>query len=196
MEITINKVKIEFDENGFQEDLPGISVTAAAPDGETEDCYWYYKEMSENAGIYELADFDYSEEDQGHVDFINWLMRKTDCNDDDAKAAMTKIFKSIDKTDKYSYEKQKLIDLYDKESTVLALTPGTMVNNQAAKIFKTSEGKYLGTIFDCSNLIYITEMSRDEFNRCKEEACEYYSGDYERYSVIYDAIMQEIDDEE
>lgn len=196
MNFTVNKIDMKFEENGFEENLygtgcPGISIIATAPDASTQNCYWWYKQTAEKSGIYEFADCAYDGGNPGHVDFKDWLEKVTGCNDDDAIAALTKILKSSDKSNKYSSATSELVEMFNKESTVLVLNSGTQVSNQSAEIYKTAGGKFVGVIFNFNNLHYIVEMTEEEFKKCNTEASEYHSAEYERFCVIYNAIMKE-----
>jgi hypothetical protein len=95
--VTVNGVIVVVTHDGLDPDLytsgiPGWSIIAAAPDGDTCHCYWWY---ATGSGGYVRDDVPFDNSNTGHTEFRDWLREKTGCDDDAARAAMAQIFAEL-----------------------------------------------------------------------------------------------------
>lgn len=192
MEITVNNQAIEVQVNCFEQkygDLfPAISITATAPNGSNQECYWEYIETWDGSGVFKFCDEAFNSENESHIDFCSWLQKQTGCDEDEAVEATEEIFGKIDISDKYTEDKEELVELYVQDTTEAVLEAGTMVSDVSASIYESNDGRYIGVIFKRCNLQIIAELSKAEYKAARKEAVENQYGNYSRWKAIHGAI--------
>lgn len=193
MTVSVNGVGMRVQENGFDQDYgglgPAISITASAPNGNEQECYWWYVETENGSGVYEFSDVSFDPANGGHTDFCVWLQKQTGCEEEEALEAMEEIIDGIDTSVQFANDKRGLVELYEQDTTEVVLEPGTLVSEVSAKIFETNHGRYIGVINERGSLQVIAELSKEHIEACEEAAIGCQFGSYERWLAIRDAIL-------
>lgn len=196
MKIKVNGVEMEFNNEGVDE--VGIQMSNfTAPDGSSQILAFLYSEPWEGSGVWHLLDDGYDCGNQSHDEFIEFLMEKTDCSEDEAIEVIEEVCGTLDSTVCIG-DSEELQKLYEEDTTVVVLDVNFTNQNIDASILETEDEdhKYLGVIKENGDILTIVSFTQEEYDVIEEEADQYYVNDLNRWIVIFDAIKEKTEQED
>jgi len=188
MKIYVISVELDIIDNGFAFEykffeIPAISITATAPDGDKQQCFWRYRE---NDGVYKLDDRHYEPSNAGHQTFLNWLYKHTGCNEEEAIESMEEIIENIYTGPRYTND--GLLEACFNDNSEAIIESNLIKNCDHAFVCETEDCDYIGAVYFEDELKIMTIMTYEAVHQLFDKIKILKHDDDERTSLIIKAI--------
>lgn len=140
--ITLAITAHSFAETLYLTDLPGISITASTPDGESKGCRWDY--LDRGVGSYTFNHAVYDGSSPSHVEFREWLKAMAGVGSGAADLAMAGILDLIATPDVYAGDTGALYAAIGNGEAAILVQAGTAVDGGNVYLYGVRDRFYAG----------------------------------------------------